>query len=394
MKTSTDRILTTHTGSLPRPKPLIDLVLRREKGEAIAADAFEGEVVKAVDEIVAQQVAAGIDVVSDGEMSKPSYTTYIRHRVSGIEMDPRAAEKGRDIMIGRDLLQFPDFARQRSNFSRHAVSRLRRRVALQGPFRARPRSRASESRGGEIQAGRGVHDRAVAGNSDALHHQPALPDRGGLCRRARRRAQGRIPRHRRSRLRAADRCARPRLGAQQPIPPSQRRRIPLKNRRAQYRGAQRRDRRPARRPHAAAHLLGQLRGPAHPRSAGDQDHRHCLQSTRAGVQHRGRQSAPRPRMGRPQGDQNPRRQNPHPRRHQLDDEFRRAPAAGRAAHRPLRASGRSRAADRRRRLRLWHRGAHRADGGRLYRLGKTRRAQRRRRDRQQETVGGVVSPFT
>jgi 5-methyltetrahydropteroyltriglutamate--homocysteine methyltransferase len=117
MKTSTDRILTTHTGSLPRPKPLIDLILRREKGEAVAADAFEDEVVKAVDDVVAQQVAAGIDVVSDGEMSKPSYTTYIRHRVSGIEMDPRAAEKGRDIMIGRDLLQFPDFARQRSNFS-------------------------------------------------------------------------------------------------------------------------------------------------------------------------------------------------------------------------------------------------------------------------------------
>jgi 5-methyltetrahydropteroyltriglutamate--homocysteine methyltransferase len=85
MKTSTDRILTTHTGSLPRPKPLIDLILRREKGEAIAADAFEADVVKAVDNIVAQQVAAGIDVVSDGEMSKPSYTTYIRHRVSGIE---------------------------------------------------------------------------------------------------------------------------------------------------------------------------------------------------------------------------------------------------------------------------------------------------------------------
>src|SRR5580704_1104262 len=111
MKTSTDRILTTHTGSLPRPKPLIDLILRREKGEAIEADAFEGEVVEAVDGVVAQQVAAGIDVVSDGEMSKPSYTTYIRHRVSGIEMDPRAAEKGRDIMIGRDMLAHPDFAR-------------------------------------------------------------------------------------------------------------------------------------------------------------------------------------------------------------------------------------------------------------------------------------------
>jgi 5-methyltetrahydropteroyltriglutamate--homocysteine methyltransferase len=117
MKTSTDRILTTHTGSLPRPKPLIDLILRREKGEAIDPATFEAETAKAVDEIVAQQVAAGVDVVSDGEMSKPSYTTYIRHRVEGIAPDPRAAEKGRDIMIGRDMLAHPDFATSRRNFS-------------------------------------------------------------------------------------------------------------------------------------------------------------------------------------------------------------------------------------------------------------------------------------
>jgi 5-methyltetrahydropteroyltriglutamate--homocysteine methyltransferase len=117
MKTSTDRILTTHTGSLPRPKSLIDLILGREQGDAVAADTFEAEVVKAVDEVVALQVNAGVDVVSDGEMSKPSYTTYIRHRVTGIAPDPRAAEKGRDIMIGRDLLAHPDFARTRRNFS-------------------------------------------------------------------------------------------------------------------------------------------------------------------------------------------------------------------------------------------------------------------------------------
>ena len=117
MKTSKDRILTTHTGSLPRPKQLVDLILEREQGHAVDAAAFEAEIAKAVDEIVAQQRAAGIDVVSDGEMSKPSYTTYIRHRVSGIEPDPRAAEKGRDIMIGRDLLAHPDFADRRRNFS-------------------------------------------------------------------------------------------------------------------------------------------------------------------------------------------------------------------------------------------------------------------------------------
>lgn len=117
MRTSTDRILTTHTGSLPRPKALMDFILGREKGEAIDPAKFETVTAKAVDEIVELQVRNGIDIVSDGEMSKPSYTTYIRHRVEGIQPDPRAAEKGRDIMIGRDSLAHPDFARTRSNFS-------------------------------------------------------------------------------------------------------------------------------------------------------------------------------------------------------------------------------------------------------------------------------------
>jgi 5-methyltetrahydropteroyltriglutamate--homocysteine methyltransferase len=116
MKTSTDRILTTHTGSLPRPPALVDLIVAREKGEAVDTAIFEAESAKAVDTIVAQQVAAGIDVVSDGEMSKPSYTQYIRHRVSGIAPDARAAEKGRDIMVGRDMLAHPDFARSRASF--------------------------------------------------------------------------------------------------------------------------------------------------------------------------------------------------------------------------------------------------------------------------------------
>ena len=75
------------TADRPYPAP-------REGRRRRAREAFEAEVAKAVDEVVAQQVAAGIDVVSDGEMSKPSYTTYIRHRVTGIEPDPRAAEKG------------------------------------------------------------------------------------------------------------------------------------------------------------------------------------------------------------------------------------------------------------------------------------------------------------
>jgi 5-methyltetrahydropteroyltriglutamate--homocysteine methyltransferase len=116
MKTSTDRILTTHTGSLPRPKGLIDLVLDKEKGGAVDAATFEAETAKAIEDVVAQQVASGVDIVSDGELSKPSYTMYIRHRVDGIGPDPRAAAKGQDIMIGRDLLAHPDFAARQRQF--------------------------------------------------------------------------------------------------------------------------------------------------------------------------------------------------------------------------------------------------------------------------------------
>jgi len=70
MKLSTDRILTTHVGSLPRPKPLIDLILGRERGEAVDATAFEAASAKAVEEVVAKQVECGVDVVSDGECGK------------------------------------------------------------------------------------------------------------------------------------------------------------------------------------------------------------------------------------------------------------------------------------------------------------------------------------
>ena len=126
MQISTDRILTTHTGSLPRPKSLIDLVLAREGGQQIDAAAFEAQTAKAVDDIVAQQVAAGVDVVSDGEMSKPSYTQYIRHRVTGIAPDPRAAEKGRDIMHGPRSHRAPRFFQSPAELRQRSVSRLRR----------------------------------------------------------------------------------------------------------------------------------------------------------------------------------------------------------------------------------------------------------------------------
>src|SRR5689334_15992357 len=88
VKLSTDRILTTHVGSLPRPPALLDLIAAREGGAAVDKARFEAQTAEAVTAIVRQQVASGVDIVSDGEQSKPSYATYVKHRVAGIAMDP------------------------------------------------------------------------------------------------------------------------------------------------------------------------------------------------------------------------------------------------------------------------------------------------------------------
>ena len=75
MKLSTDRILTTHVGSLPRPPDLLTLLEARETGREFDQSEFERRLADAVREVVAKQVAAGIDSVCDGELGKISYTT-------------------------------------------------------------------------------------------------------------------------------------------------------------------------------------------------------------------------------------------------------------------------------------------------------------------------------
>jgi 5-methyltetrahydropteroyltriglutamate--homocysteine methyltransferase len=87
-----DRILTTHVGSLPRPQAVVDQVFAEDRGEEVDRAAYDEVVGAAVAESVRNQVAAGVDLVSDGEMSKIGYATYIRHRLSGFEVGdvPRA----------------------------------------------------------------------------------------------------------------------------------------------------------------------------------------------------------------------------------------------------------------------------------------------------------------
>jgi 5-methyltetrahydropteroyltriglutamate--homocysteine methyltransferase len=96
------RIPTTHVGSLPRPQNVVDLVFAQDRGEPVDPEEFDRVVGGAVGDRVQNQVDAGVDWVSDGEMSKIGYATYIRHRLSGFELGdaPRATPADLDAYPG------------------------------------------------------------------------------------------------------------------------------------------------------------------------------------------------------------------------------------------------------------------------------------------------------
>jgi 5-methyltetrahydropteroyltriglutamate--homocysteine methyltransferase len=83
MPMSHNRFLTTHVGSLPREDDLIELMFAKEDGQDIAPERLETRIEEAVDFVVGRQAAAGIDIINDGEQSKPSYATYIKDRLNG-----------------------------------------------------------------------------------------------------------------------------------------------------------------------------------------------------------------------------------------------------------------------------------------------------------------------
>jgi 5-methyltetrahydropteroyltriglutamate--homocysteine methyltransferase len=83
MKTSTERILTTHVGSLPRPDSLVEMLLARDRRDPFDAAALTNAVKAAVEDVVARQVRTGVDVVSDGEAGKAGYSTYVKERLAG-----------------------------------------------------------------------------------------------------------------------------------------------------------------------------------------------------------------------------------------------------------------------------------------------------------------------
>ncbi|PYM18717.1 MAG: hypothetical protein DMD78_26975 [Candidatus Rokuibacteriota bacterium] len=126
MKRSTERILTTHTGSLPRPWDLVATLEALDAGTLPEPAAFEARVRHAVAEAVRKQVAAGVDVVNDGEQGKVGYSTYVRHRLSGFDGSSVVAQRA-------DWADFPEA------LARHPRSSVSR-PSCTGPIEWRDRA--------------------------------------------------------------------------------------------------------------------------------------------------------------------------------------------------------------------------------------------------------------
>ena len=135
MKISTDRILTTHVGSLPRPDDLFELMLARMDGQPVDEKAYAERVRAAVVNSVRQQVSAGIDVVNDGEMGKPSFITYASSRLDGL-----ATAEGTQPSPFSNTRETRDFPEYYQSAVAEQVS-ARRRRALDSSAAARSNTR-------------------------------------------------------------------------------------------------------------------------------------------------------------------------------------------------------------------------------------------------------------
>ena len=131
MRRSTDRILTTHVGSLARPHDLLDTMKEREHGRPYDHDLFDRQVRDAVADRVRQQVEAGIDIVTDGEMSKVSFLGYVKDRLGGFEVD--MSEGRLPPSWQKEVDDFPDYYAEYFKKYSATVSPLRR-IYCTGPI--------------------------------------------------------------------------------------------------------------------------------------------------------------------------------------------------------------------------------------------------------------------
>src|SRR5215831_12750825 len=108
MKHSTERILTTHVGSLPRPPDLLQMIQAKEQGRPFDAAGFTARVTSAVAEVVRRQAECGIDILADGEMGRFGFIPYVNERLTGLEARP--SPRTEDTWArSREHLAFPEY---------------------------------------------------------------------------------------------------------------------------------------------------------------------------------------------------------------------------------------------------------------------------------------------
>jgi 5-methyltetrahydropteroyltriglutamate--homocysteine methyltransferase len=129
VKRSTERILTTHTGSLPRPDDLVELMYAREEGQQVSG--LDERIRRAVADVVERQVQAGIDAINDGEVSKPSYVTYVKDRLTGFGGESMQASSGYLDTYGPE---FPEWA---ARMAQDPYRARRRTPSCNGPVSLR-----------------------------------------------------------------------------------------------------------------------------------------------------------------------------------------------------------------------------------------------------------------
>ena len=130
MKTSQDRILTTHVGSLPRPPELKELLVRKDQSQPYDKEALDRLTRQAVFDIVRRQAETGVDIVNDGEMSKPGYSTYVADRLSGFAGHEPAKPR-------LDTRDHPNFL---AAYERMTGANVARRAVCVGPVAVRDRT--------------------------------------------------------------------------------------------------------------------------------------------------------------------------------------------------------------------------------------------------------------
>jgi 5-methyltetrahydropteroyltriglutamate--homocysteine methyltransferase len=122
MKRSTERILVTHAGTLPRPADLMEILVAKNEGQAYDQAAYTKRVRSAVAGAVQKQIDCGVDIVNDGELGKSNFSRYTRERLSGFVEKPAGPDHKPTSIFGRDAVEFPEYFNRggRTSIGHHA----------------------------------------------------------------------------------------------------------------------------------------------------------------------------------------------------------------------------------------------------------------------------------